>query len=317
MDEFNINFDDGPYAAGADPLFDEFPDVLTYGDAVGDMWTLPDTAAMLGVDGEGNPVVLDFLATPHALISAGSGAGKSATSRAVVMQALVKGWTVVVLDAKRHSHRWAKNLPGVHYASTIRQIGTALISVGAEMHRRNEVVESWPGPIETAPVGPPILVLFEEMNATVGALADLDKTLEKGKITANEAFESIMFLGRAARVHVLAVAQYADRKAIKTSVRENMDCRILIQHSWEAWSMLVPRSSSRGGQPASPTQKGRGYVVTAGRPRETQLLFIEEELCAALVRQARPDNPRISRREDRRQRRAAIEATERHTGRAI
>lgn len=314
----DFDFDRGPFTGGADPFFDDFPDVLTYGDACADMWALPESSVMLGVDGESNPVVLDFLNTPHALISAGSGAGKSVTARSIATQALVKGWTVVILDAKRHSHRWAKNLPGVHYASSMRQIANALVSVAAEMHRRNETVEDWPGPIESAPVGPPILVLFEEMNATVGALADLDKSLEKGKITSNEAFESIMFLGRAARCHVLAVAQYADRKAIKTSVRENMDCRILIQHTWEAWAMLVPRSSSRGGQPPSPTQKGRGYVVTGGRPRETQLAYLPEELCAELVRRARgTDAPKISRREDRKRRRAAIAAAENHTGREI
>lgn len=317
MGEFTINFDDGPYASGSDAIFDDFPAILTYGDACADMWAQPEPSIMLGVDGQGDAVTVDFTRTPHALISAGSRAGKSVTARAVAVQALVKGWDVVFLDAKRHSHRWAKNLPGVHYATTMRQIGTALTSVAAEMHRRNTVVEEWPGSVETAPVGAPILVIFEEMNATVDALAELDKTLEKNKITAGEAFESIMFMGGAARIHVLAVAQYADRKAIKTSVRENMDCRILIQHSWEAWAMLVPRSSSRGGQPPSPTQRGRGYVVTGGRPRETQLIYMEEELCAQLVRELSPRREPRSRRELRRQERQAIEATERHTGRTL
>lgn len=315
----DFNFSQGPYSGMSTPR-NEFPSLYAYSDASDALWSLPTTQLLLGVDGEGAPVTFDLGGdSPHALISAASGSGKSVTARSIATQALVKGFTVVFLDAKRHSHRWAKNLPGVHYASTMPEIGNALVSVATEMHRRNEVAEDWPGPVETAPVGPPILVVFEEMNATVDALADLDKQMAKGGYDSGTAFKDIMFLGRAARCHILAISQYADRNVLKPAVRENFGVRILIQHSWEAWNMLVPRASRAGGAPPAPTAKGRGYVVVNGKARETQLLFLEEEMAASLVRNADAANPRPrqSTRQQRRQAKRQTRAAARATGRTI
>lgn len=312
-----FDFTQGPYSGMSTPRND-FPRILTYADAQATMWGLSESEIMLGVDGEGSPITADLAGdSPHVLISAASGAGKSVTARSIATQALVKGYTVVILDAKRHSHRWAKSLPGVHYATSMPEIANALVSVAAELHRRNEVVEEWPGSVETAPVGPRILVLFEEMNATMDALADLDKQLAKGDYGTVAAFGDIMFLGRAAKEHMVAVSQYADAKTLKTAWRENFGVRILIQHSWEAWNMLVPRAGRAGGAPAAPTQKGRGYVVVNGKARETQLTYMEEELCASLVRTMAPPLETTSRRKVRRQERQSIAATNRATGRTL
>lgn len=312
-----FDFTQGPYSGMSTPRND-FPKILTYADAQASMWSLPESMLYLGVDGEGSPITADLASdSPHVLISAASGAGKSVTARSIATQALVKGYTVVILDAKRHSHRWAKSLPGVHYATTMPEIANALVSVAAEMHRRNEVVEQWPGDVESAPVGSRILVLFEEMNATMDSLADLDKQLAKGDYGTTAAFGDVMFLGRAAKVHMVAVSQYADAKTLKTAWRENFGVRILIQHSWEAWNMLVPRAGRAGGAPAAPTQKGRGYVVLNGKARETQLMYMDEELSASLVREFAPPIASTPRRKERRQARDAIAATGRATGRTL
>lgn len=313
----DFDFTQGPYTGCSTPR-NEFPAILTYGDACADMWGLPEQSLYLGVDGEGSPITADLGAdSPHVLISAASGAGKSVTARSIATQARIKGYSVVILDVKRHSHRWARNLPGVHYASSIPEIGNALVSVAAELHRRNEVCEEWPGSIETAPVGPRILVIFEEINATMDALADLDKQLARDQVTTAAAFGDIMFLGRAARINVLAIMQSVDRKIMRTAILENFGVRILIAHSWEAWASLVPRASSRGGQAPTPTASGRGYVVIKGKPRETQLLFMDEELCAELCRSMAPAPEATSRRKLRRQERQAVAATQRATGRNV
>jgi hypothetical protein len=314
-----FDFSNGPYSGMSSPR-SEFPSIYDYEAARATMWQLPEHEILLGVDGEGSPITFDLHQdSPHALISAASGAGKSVTARSIATQALIKGYSVVILDAKRHSHRWAKNLPGVHYASSMPEIGNALVSVAAEMHRRNEVVEEWPGSVETAPVGSRVLVIFEEMNATMDALADLDKQLPRGGYGTSAAFGDIMFLGRAARIHMLAIAQYADRNTLKTAWRENFGVRILIQHSWEAWNMLVPRAGRSGGAPAAPTAKGRGYVVVKGRAVESQLMFLPEELSAQLVRDADAARERVglTRRQDRRRARQAVAATQRSTGREV
>src|SRR5690606_39318489 len=57
-----------------------------------------------------------------------------------------------------------------------------------EVHRRNMIVDEWDGPLEDAPVGPRIVVVFEEMNATMATLKSLDKRLHEGDYTAIQGF---------------------------------------------------------------------------------------------------------------------------------
>src|SRR5262249_22324429 len=125
------------------------------------------------VDGTGKPISVDLDSdSPHVLVSASTGGGKSVLLRSVASQMMANGAIATFLDIKRHSHRWAKNLPNAGYASTLPEIGNALVELGKEVHRRNEIVEQWPGTVETAPVGPRIVVVFEEMNATMTQLKE-------------------------------------------------------------------------------------------------------------------------------------------------
>jgi hypothetical protein len=281
-----LDFNQGAYdgvSNAQDAL--HFPEVLSYEDARSLVWSAPESAPLLGINSEGEPVSVDLDSdSPHILISAATGGGKSVIARAIATQALVNGATVVILDAKRHSHRWAKNLPGVHYASTFPEIGNALVSVGMELHRRNEVVEEWPGEIETAPVGPRIVVIFEEMNATMDALKSLTKKIPEGSYDAEEAFRDIMFMGRAAKTHVIGIAQFASAHSVGGSaVRENFSTRILVRYTKQAWTMLA---WDCGLPQAAPKEKGRGMVCRGGTARQTQFVYFTEEECASLVRSA-------------------------------
>lgn len=253
-----------------------FPEMYSYRDAYHAMHEASESAPILGVDGEGNPISVDLDSdSPHMLVSAGTGGGKSTLLRTIAAQMLANGAVATVLDLKRHSHRWAKNLPNVGYAQTLPDIGNALVELGQEVHRRNEIVEMHPGEIEDAPVGPRIVVIFEEMNATMSALRDLSRKLPRGAYTALDAFRDIMFLGRAAKVHVLSVAQFADAKAMGGSdIRENFNTRILIRYSKNAWTMLAYDCGLP--QPA-PEAKGRGMVCSGGKARETQFAYLTEE----------------------------------------
>jgi hypothetical protein len=281
------------------------------------MWSLPESKILLGLNGQGAEEITDLNSdSPHILISASSGAGKSVTARAIATQALIKGFEVVFLDIKRHSHRWAKNLPGVHYAGSLPRIAAALKSLGVHLHKRNEIVDDWPGDVADADVGPRILVVFEEMNATMDALADFEKQLDRTTYKPLRAFGEVMFLGRAAKITVVGVAQYA-KAVMRPAILTNFGTRILINHDWETWAGLVPRSSSTGGQPSAPREIGRGYVVTGGRPTQLQIMYLGEELSADLVRRAydaRELSRAPKRRDVRRYEREAIAATRRATG---
>jgi DNA translocase FtsK/SpoIIIE-like protein len=276
----------GPYSGltGASQAIN-FPEVLTWEDGAHLVAETPDNTMMLGVDGLGEPITVDLDSeSPHVLISGATGGGKSAILRSMAMQSLCAGSHVVFLDLKRHSHRWAKNLNNVVYAQTLPEVGNALVSLGAEVHRRNLVVDNHPGPIEEAPVGERLVVVFEELNATMAQLQAISKKgmAARNTYTAMDGLRDIMFMGRAAKVHLVAAAQFADAKSTGGSdIRENFSTRILIRYTSNQWNMLA---YDCGYPESSPEEPGRGMVCRGGKARQTQFLYVTEEEAAEAVR---------------------------------
>ena len=91
----------------------------------------------LGVSASG-PVTVDLDSeSPHILVNAPTGLGKSAIARSVGVQRAAAGDVLVILDVKMHSHRWARELsPVAHYADTASGVGQALVNLSWELHRR-------------------------------------------------------------------------------------------------------------------------------------------------------------------------------------
>lgn len=148
------------------------------------------------------------------------------------------------------------------------------------------IVDEFDGPIAEAPVGPRIVVVFEEMNATMSSLRALDKRLPEGNYTAHQGLEDISFMGRAVRMHLVSFAQLASYRASGGSeVIENYGTRILIGHSPQAWRYLA---SDCGKPITAPEEKGRGIVCQGGKARETQLLWVPEESATEYVTAALP-----------------------------
>lgn len=303
MLDFEIN--EGLYSDLASPVSAiHLPDIVDYESAKHHILNTRENELFLGISGEGEPefVNLDDDA-PHILINAGTGGGKSTLARGMATQAAMHGHNVVFLDAKRHSHRWAKSLPGpIHYAQTFGEIGDAITSAGMELHRRNEIIEQWPGEVSDAPVGPRIVIIFEEMNATLQKLRRMFS--KRGKTASTEydvddAFEDIVFMGRAVKIHVIAIAQFASAQAMGGSdIRENFGYRILLRYTPNAWNMLA---WDCGLPQAAPKHIGRGRICHSGTAQETQFLYLTEEQAAWLVRtafdyrEAHNLNPRYTR----------------------
>lgn len=259
-----------------------FPDILTLKAAQSLIADAPQSRPILGVDGTGEEISVDLDAdSPHVLIQASVGGGKSVTGRSILAQGLAKGALGVILDVKRCSHRWAYNLPNVGYAKSIPEIGYALVELGKEVHRRNEIVENYPGEIEDAPVGPRIIVLAEELNATMRSLMELTKRIPKGSYNAMDALRDVLLLGRAAKVHIIGIIQFPDYRILDQSMTECFNTRIMIRYTKNAW---VKIAWDAGMPQAAPPETGRGMVVYGGKARETQLLFLTEEQCAAMGR---------------------------------
>lgn len=280
-----IDFKSGPYGGLGTPAQSlGFPEVLNYDDSIDLIKYAAESAPILGVDGTGAPISVDLDdESPHVLISAGTGGGKSTVARGIVAQMLANGANAVFLDIKMHSHRWATNLPNAGYAETLPEIGNALVEIGKEVHRRNAIVKAWPGSIETAPVGPRLVVVAEELNATMSQLRDLSKRIPSGSYDAVQALRDIIFLGRAAKVHIIGVMQFPDFRVLDQAMVEQFNTRVMIRYTKNAW---VKIAWDAGLPQAAPAEKGRGMVIHGGKARETQFLYITEEQAAALARSA-------------------------------
>lgn len=259
-----------------------FPSVLPLNEATDWVEECKPNEILLGVNGTKKPMTVDLLESPHILVSAPTGRGKSAVARSIAVQRLAKGDVVVFLDRKCHSHRWARNLaPNVHYARSEQEIAESLVNLGMEVHRRNQIVDSFDGPEDRAPVGYRIIVVFEEMNATMRGIKALDKRAPEGSYKATQGLEDVSFMGREAKIHLVSFAQLASYRASGGSeVIENYDTRILIGHSPQAWRWLA---SDCGPRVAAPEENGRGIVCQRGKARECQLLWVPKDAAESFV----------------------------------
>jgi hypothetical protein len=240
----------------------------------------PDTRLLCGLAAGGAPVWHDLESdSPHLLVSAGSGAGKSVLLRLLAAQGLAKGGYGIILDVKRVSHPWAANIPNCEYHRTAEAIHERLISLQAELDRRTAIVVQHmdiDGNTDHIDVGPRIYVLAEEMNATIARLnAYWRKIKEKGEPNTSPAVEALLdllFMGRQVKVHVLAVAQMASARSLGgPEARENFATRCLARYTVNAWKMLVPEVMP---VPKKSKIQGRWEIVSAGVSTPTQVAFL-------------------------------------------
>ena len=258
------------------------PDRVSFATARAAIEAARESAPLIGFGRAASKISADWDAdSPHALMSAGSGGGKSTVIRCLFTQGLHNGAIGIVLDLKRISQAWARGLPNVIYCRSIAEIHSMLIALGAEVDRRNELADDLADddgniPDEAlADIGPRLLVICEEMNATANRLgAYWRKIKDKSDPAVSPAVEAlgdVLFMGRATRVNALAVAQMMTARALGgPEARENFATRILARYTVNAWKMLVPEVWP---MPKSSRHPGRVQVVNAGVARETQVVF--------------------------------------------
>jgi hypothetical protein len=246
------------------------PDAVAWSRVTDMMRDASPSRPLVGLSANGRPVFADLEAdSPHIAVSAGSGAGKSVLVRCLAAQTLYHGGGLVVLDFKRSSHRWCQGLPGVLYARDVADIHAALVAVGDEANRRNVASDTNPD------VGPPLLVVAEEMNATIMKLTWYwEQARAKGDpktSPAISALRDVLFMGRAVRVNAVAIAQQLSARSIGGGeARENFATRLLARATDNAWAMLAPQI-----RPLPPRSRtpGRWHLVVGDDCTEVQVPF--------------------------------------------
>ena len=241
-------------------------------DLLAAMPRLKEWEFFVGLGAGAQPVTISLTDdSAHIAVSAGSGAGKSVLAQLVAVQVLARGGSVTILDRKG-SHRWARDVIGVDYCTQPDQMHNALIQLAALADRRN--VQAYREDDDWDP-GARHLVICEELNATIGQLTNFWAGVrEKGdpkRSPAVDALAEILFMGRAAKVHVLAIAQMLTARAIGgPEARENFGIRCLARYTANAWKMLVPEA----GMPRASRVLGRWQVVVAGTAVEVQVCYL-------------------------------------------
>lgn len=113
------------------------PDTVTFPDVRRFLEATAEWEFFYGVTGASEAFSISISGdTPHGVVSAGSGGGKSTLLKGKVMQAGHKGWFTVIMDWKEESQEWAEDLPGVRYVRTTEAIHDMCVALGDEVEWR-------------------------------------------------------------------------------------------------------------------------------------------------------------------------------------
>lgn len=154
---------------------------------------------------------------PHFLISGSTGSGKSYFANELVVQAIIKGWQVVICDLKR-SYGLYKAF--TDYVYEIDDIIAKLHSVESEMQSRMEKLQPYldknPRTLAVDIGYKPMLVVIEEY---ISLQASLDK---KQKDELERVVKNISVLARQSNIHLMIVMQSAGTENINSTTRSNL-----------------------------------------------------------------------------------------------
>lgn len=227
-------------------------------------------AVVMGSGTRGQVVTFDLaMESPHLLLGAGSGAGKSELLAWLVAQFMRRGYGVLCLDAKFVSHMWLRRIPGVLYAAESEELHDALLWLDDELLRRARFVSNGGDPETLVP----LVAVLEEINGASNRLRSYWKNElgGKGMSPALTALANLSAMGREMRLHILMAGQSATAKASGgVESRESFGARALARATSNQWRMLAPQIKpipSRKGVP------GRWHLVVGDTLKEFQAPF--------------------------------------------
>lgn len=228
---------------------------------------MSDAQLLMGAGTRGQLVTFDLaMESPHLILGAGSGAGKSELLAWLVAQFMRRGYGVLVLDAKFVSHMWLRRIPGVLYAAEAEELHEALLWLDGELLRRSRFVASGGDPDTLTP----LVAVLEEMNGATNRLRVYWKNEcgGKGMSPALTALANLSAMGREMRVHILMAGQSATAKASGgAESRESFGARALARATANQWRMLAPQIKPA---PLKKNKPGRWHLVIQDSLKEFQ-----------------------------------------------
>lgn len=248
------------------------PSAVSFADMTAAAEGLPDGQLAMGAGTRGQLVAFDLaMESPHMLLGAGSGAGKSELLAWLVAQFMRRGYGVLCLDAKFVSHMWLRRVPGVLYAAESDELHEALLWLDGELLRRARFVSSGGDPNTLVP----LVAVLEEMNGATNRLRTYwkDELGGKGMSPALTALANLSAMGREMRLHILMAGQSATAKASGgAESRESFGARALARATANQWRMLAPQIKPAPLRKGAP---GRWHLVVQDSLREFQAPFCD------------------------------------------
>ncbi|MFF7365394.1 FtsK/SpoIIIE domain-containing protein [Streptomyces sp. NPDC008125] len=236
---------------------------------------LPASQILIGHGTDGQPVCVDLDDdAPHVLVCTATGGGTSTVLRTLTAQLLHQGGHVLVLDSKRISQVWAQPLPTVTYRRDTDDIHTALLGLRTELERRAHHADKH-GDVEDLPW---LTVVFESAGHTLRQLArHWAKVRQPGEAMTSpavDAYEELLFTGRATRIHFLVGAPDY-RPGL---LREQFSTVLLGRVTTRTWNQAAPQVTT---VPKASTRPGRFHTVQGSTAHPTQVLLMSETEAAA------------------------------------
>lgn len=194
------------------------------------------SSAVLGIDTDNHPVLLDVAKAPHTLIAGVTGSGKSVLLNSIICSLLYKsthGYAqFVMIDPKQVELSVYDNIP-LLYTPIARGPAAALQALQTicnTMDQRYTILSRW-GLKDAAgvPDMPLIYVVIDE-------LADLMLT---ARAPVESAIIRIAQLGRAAGIHLIVATQRPTAQIITGLIRANIPCKIALTVSNTTDSVVV------------------------------------------------------------------------------
>jgi hypothetical protein len=271
------------------------PSLVTLGDVRGDIAAAKPSEVVLGLGvpagGKRQVVILDVDSeTPQTAASMTTGDGKSTLGMSFGAQFAHHGAYLIILDYKWFSHMWADGLPNATYARTPQEIHEVLCWLGhddrdsdgaivreSELTRRKRVGLAAARAGVPADVGPRLIVIAEELNATGKVLKRHWRAIGgKGPCPSLEALDEVGATGRQLCANALYIAQRLSARVSgsdgSADARENIGGIILKDPTKATWDML----GGGHAQPPASGHKGRYQLVTRKEVREFQGTLMTE-----------------------------------------